>query len=390
MTILYVLTSTDSYSGSTKSFLRLLKGAMQAGVNPIVVVPDTDGIYGTLTNMGAKVIVQYEKGCTWAWARTPKQLLLYIPRQAGRMWINFRARRSLEKKLRGIDFDLVHSNSTVASLGRNIANRRRLPHLYHVREYGDKDFGLTYFPTNAVFRKHLRDIGTYTACITRDIQRHHGLEGLRSSRVIYNGILPEKVECTPVQTERNFFLYAGRIEPTKGLLKLVKAYSRYAKSVPSPLPLKVAGEAIDSTYMQTVERCVSANGIRNLVVFLGKVDDMTALYQTAKAIVIPSENEGFGRCMPEAMSCGCIAIGHDTAGTKEQFDNGLRLCGSEIGLRYNGEEQLLSALLHVHNMPEQEQNTLREKAFRCVCSLYTDKVYTDSVLEFYKNILEEK
>lgn len=390
MTVLYFLISTDPYSGSTKSFLRLLTGVMQAGVKPLIVVPDTDGIYGTLTGMGAKVIVQYEKGCTWTGAKNLKQTLLYIPRQIVRMWINWRARRSLEKKLEGIDVDLVHSNSTVASLGRYIANRRRLPHLYHVREYGDKDFGLTYFPTNAVFRKHLREKGTYTACITRDIQRHHGLEGLPSSRVIYNGILPEKAEYAPVQTVRNCFLYAGRIEPTKGLLKLVKVYCLYAKSVPSPLPMKVAGEAIDSAYMQSVERCVTTAGIGNLVVFLGKVDDMTALYQTAKAIVIPSENEGFGRCMPEAMSCGCIAVGRNTAGTQEQFDNGLRLCGTEIGLRYNNEEELLSALLRVHNMPEQEQNTLRGNAFRCVSSLYTDKVYTDSVLAFYKYILDEK
>ena len=390
MTVLYVLISTDPYSGSTKSFLRLLKGVMQVGIKPVAVVPDTDGICGTLTDMGAKVIVQYEKGCTWTGVRNQKQQLLYIPRQIGRMLVNWQARHSLEKKLKGIDINLVHSNSTITSLGRYIANRRGLPHLYHVREYGDKDFGFTYFPTNAIFRKHLRDKGCYTACITRDIQRHHGLEGLPSSRVIYNGILPENAEYTPAQTDRTFFLYAGRIEPTKGLLKLVKAYSLYAKSVTSPLPLKVAGEVIDSAYMQSVERCIAANDIGNLVVFLGKVDDMTALYKTAKAIVIPSENEGFGRCMPEAMSCGCIAIGRDTAGTKEQFDNGLRLCGTEIGLRYNDEDELISSLQRVHNMPEQEQNTLRESAFRCVSSFYTDRVYTDSVLEFYKYILEEK
>lgn len=389
MTILYVLISTDPYSGSTKSFLRLLKGVMQAGVKPVIVVPDTDGIYGTLTDTGAKVIVQYEKGCTWTGAKNMKQTFLYIPRQIGRMLVNCRARRSLEKKLAGIGIDLVHSNSTVASLGRHIADRRGLPHLYHVREYGDKDFGLTYFPTNAIFRKHLREKGTYTACITRDIQRHQGLSGLSSSRVIYNGILPEKTECAPVQTERNFFLYAGRIEPTKGLLKLVKAYSLYAKSIPSPLPLKVAGEAIDSTYMQSVERCISTSDIGNLVIFLGKIDDMASLYQTAKAIIIPSENEGFGRCMPEAMSYGCIAIGHDTAGTKEQFDNGLRLCGTEIGLRYHTQEQLTAALQRLHSMPHDEMHSLQEAAFRCVSSLYTDRAYTDSVLKFYQHILEE-
>lgn len=390
MTVLYVLISTDPYAGSTKSFLRLLTGVMHAGIKPVVVVPDTGGIYGTLTDMGAEVIVQYQKGCTWTGARNLKQLLLFIPRQIGRMLVNWQASHGIEKKLEGINIDLVHSNSTVTSLGRYIAKRRGVPHLYHVREYGDKDFGFTYFPSNSIFRKHLRDKGTYTACITRDIQRHHGLEGLSSSRVIYNGILPDKAECAPAQTERNCFLYAGRIEPTKGLLKLVKSYGRYAKSVPSPLPLKVAGEVFDSAYMQSVERFITTNGIGKLVLFLGKVDDMAVLYQTAKAIIIPSENEGFGRCMPEAMSYGCIAIGHNTAGTKEQFDNGLKQSGTEIGLRYNDEDELLSSLLCVHNMLEEELNALRENAFRCVRSLYTDRTYTDSVLEFYNYILEER
>lgn len=389
MTILYVLISTDPLAGSTKSFLILLRGVMRAGINAVVVVPDTNGIYSVLNNMGARVIVQYEKGCTWAWARTLKQTLLYIPRQAGRMVVNFIACRSLEKKLEDITIDLVHSNSTVTALGRHIARKRRIPHLYHVREYGDKDFGLTYFPTNRIFRKRLREKGTYTACITKDIQRHHGLAEWPSSRVIYNGIIQETVNASFPHTERDFFLYAGRIEPTKGLLKLVKAYCAYAKNVSSPLPLKVAGEVTDPAYMRTVENCIYANGIKEKVLFLGKVDNMSELYQGAKAIVIPSENEGFGRCMPEAMSYGCIAIGHNTAGTKEQFDNGLEMLATEIGLRYDTQEQLTAALQRLHSMPHDEMHSLQEAAFQCVSRLYTDKAYVSSVLDFYDCILKD-
>ena len=60
----------------------------------------------------------------------------------------------------------------------------------------------------------------------------------------------------------------------------------------------------------------------------------------AKAIIIPSHNEGFGRCMPEAMFNGCLCIGHDTGGTKEQMDNGTEATGEDIALRYQTEDQL--------------------------------------------------
>lgn len=386
MTILYVLISTDPLAGSTKSFMILLKGVMRAGIKAIIVVPDTNGIYNTLKDMGARVIVQYEKGCTWAWARNLKQTLLYVPRQIGRMVINSMARHSLEKKLKGITIDLVHSNNSVASLGRYIARKRGIPHLYHIREYGDKDFGLTYFPTNSIFRRHLREKGTYTACITKDIQRHQGLVNLPSSRVIYNGIIQDGSEDSLRYGERNFLLYAGRIEPTKGLLKLLTAYSRYIKSVSSPLPLKVAGEMIDAAYMHTIKTYITDNAIEEYVQFLGMVGNMPELYQTAKAIVIPSENEGFGRCMPEAMSYGCIAIGHNTAGTKEQFDNGITQCGKEIGLRYDTQEELLASLLLIHEMKEEELRSLQEIAFKCVTHLYTEKACIDSVLDFYHYI----
>lgn len=389
MTILYVLISTDPYAGSTKSFLILLKGVMQTGVKTVVVVPDTDGIYNTLLEMGTDVIVQNFKACTWTGAKTLKQTLLYIPRQLGRLVVNCFAYRNLIKQLEGKEFDIVHSNSTVTPLGRYVAENRNLPHLYHVREYGDKDFGLTYFPTNSIFRRHLREKGTYTACITKDIQRHHGLTNLSSSRVVYNGIIQEVSEDSLRYGERNFLLYAGRIEPTKGLLKLITAYCQYVKSVSSPLPLKVAGEVTDAAYMQSVRNCITGNDIEEHVQFLGKVDNMPGLYQAAKAIVIPSENEGFGRCMPEAMSCGCIAIGHNTAGTKEQFDNGLTLCGTEIGLRYDTQEELIASLLRIHNMKEAELLAFRHTAFLCVSSLYTHKANVDAVLDFYKYIQED-
>ena len=388
MTILYVLISTDPFAGSSKSFMVLLKGVLHAGIKAVVVVPDKEGIYNTIKEMGVKVIVQNYKSCTWTDAKTLKHTLFYIPRQFGRLVVNFFAYRNLTKQLAEMNFDIIHSNSTITPLGRYIAQKRGIPHLYHIREYGDKDFGLRYFPTNRIFRKHLKEKRTYSACITSDIQKHHGLADITSSRVIYNGITENTTEGFLHQTDRSYFLYAGRIEPTKGLLKLIMAYCDYAKEISSPLPLKVAGEAIDDAYMQSIKDFISNNHLDKHIIFMGRVSNIPELYIAAKAIIIPSEHEGFGRCMPEAMSYGCISIGHDTGGTKEQFDNGLKYCGMEIGLRYTTKEELVTSMLKVHKMPEKELDLIRQNAFQCVSHLYTNKTYVDSVIDFYKYILK--
>lgn len=391
MTILYTLFSTDPYAGSTKSFMILLRGVLAKGLKAIVVVPDTNGVYDTLREMGVEVIVQNDKGSTWTGAKNLKQTLLYVPRQLGRMAVNYRSCRSLEKKLAGVDFDLVHSNVSISSLGRYIAGRRDLPHLYHIREYGDKDFGLRYFPSKVSFHRRLKAKNVYSACITKDIQRYHGLSGLPSSRVIYNGIIDETAMPVFTSTNRGFLLYAGRIEPAKGLLTLVTAYKLYCDrtSRDVSLPLKVAGEVIDESYMNKIQHYIESNNLGKKIQFLGKVVDMPHLYQQAKAIVIPSECEGFGRCMPEAMAHGCLVIAHNTGGSKEQLDNGLKHTGKEIGFRYDNEKELAGELAALHTLQEQELMEMRQRAYQCVCELYSYKTYINSIIGFYNEIVSK-
>lgn len=390
MTILYILISTDPFGGATKSFLVLLQGVLKAGIKAIVVVPDTNGITSTLHTMGAEVIIIPSKGCTWTGAKTLRQTILYIPRQLGRLWVDYNACKRLYSTLKQRHIDIVHSNNTVTALGRYIATKRNIPHIYHIREYGDKDFGLRYFPSNTAFHKYLKSDNVYSICITKDIQLHHGLSQHKLSTVIYNGIIQDESRRHLVTTPRNYFLYAGRIEPTKGLLKLIIAYKAYVDSITTALPLKVVGEVFDYTYMNKIEKYIRINNLQSLISFLGKQSDMPRYYEGAKAIIIPSEHEGFGRCMPEAMSHGCIVIGHNTGGTKEQFENGYSETGQDIGFPYNTQEELTKCLITVHKSEEQNLEKIRKNAYDTVCRLYSFNNNIQSTLDLYKTITNKK
>jgi len=93
--------------------------------------------------------------------------------------------------------------------------------------------------------------------------------------------------------------------------------------------------------------------------------------------------------MPEAMYNKTLVIAHNTAGTKEQLDNGVKLTGNEIALRYNTETELTQHLLTVSSVPLEQYSQMIERAYTTVSKLYTTEQNAQQVMQFYKDILRQ-
>jgi len=388
MKVAYVLNSTDPLGGATKAFMSYLRQIMPLGVTPLVVVPDHKGIYQDLTEAGIITHVLNYRPQTYPKWNTVKNLILFFPRTIARIIANRYAAHKLVTILCNFHANLVHTNVSVINIGFIAAMKMGIPHLYHIREYGDKDFGLHYLPCKRVFLKQLSADKSYSVCITKDIQKHHHQDRNARSQVIYDSIR-EQVHQLSHSSLGTYFLYAGRIQYTKGLDILLRAYHTYLQSSSSKLHLYVAGDKAEQKYYQSMVDFTVRNNIQPYVHFLGGRSDIEALMQQAKALIIPSRYEGFGLCMPEAMFCGCLVIGHNTAGTKEQLDNGRELEGNEIALRFENEEQLANILLHTDSMTQEDIETYTTRAFHVVNQLYTTEVCAKKLYQYYKDIANE-
>lgn len=385
MNVAYILNSTLPSGGATKSFMTMLKGLMAKGINPFVIVPDKHGIYQELVSMQIPIYVVTFRMQTFPDAKSVADYLLWPLRLSARIIANKRATMKIKKILSDKAIDIIHSNVSLLTVGYQAAKQLHKPHVFHIREYVDKDFHMHYIPTNGHLEKLLQSDSTYSICITKDIQRHHGLESSPRSRVIYNGIKPREKKIPSVQ-KKKYLLFAGRIEPAKGVSELLESYAHYIRMVEEPLPLYLAGAATQSQYVAELKRFTEQQGISHLVTFLGDRKDIEGLMQEATAIVIPSRFEAFGRCMAEAMFNGCLVIGKNTGGTKEQMDNGLSIEGKEIALRYETTESLSRLLAEItSNTNAYRDYTLR--AFHTVNQLYSTEANIQQVLDFYKNIL---
>lgn len=103
-----------------------------------------------------------------------------------------------------------------------------------------------------------------------------------------------------------YVLYVGSNKPHKNLVRLIRAYSRVPMR--GKVPLVVAGHW-DPSHGEA-RHCAASLGIEDSVRWLGPVAqaDLPALYSTASVFVFPSEYEGFGLPVLEAMACGTPTI----------------------------------------------------------------------------------
>ena len=392
MNILYILSGTTLQGGATKSFLTMLEAARNAGHNVAVVAPDNKEVTPFLRESGVNVEVIPYRFAAWPLLVSTKDKLMFLPRLVRDFFLNRKARRRITDFARRFKADLIHDNTSVTDGGQFAASHLGIPHVTHIREYGDKDFNLHIFN----IRKRLNAPANHNVAITRDIARYRRIDGSANCDVIYNGIID--TDSIHISSDKQpFFLYAGRIQEGKGIADLIEAYIAYSSSVSNPLPLKVAGGCASPALMDSLTVRIKDAGADRKVEFLGALSDVAPLMSKAAAVIIPSLFEGFGRVMPEAMASGALCVGRDTGGTHEQFENGLLLKKREIGLRFSTTTELTKILAEIDARykagdafsDDSEYSRMILDAADTVKTLYTKEVYGKKILNLYERISEK-
>jgi glycosyltransferase involved in cell wall biosynthesis len=107
--------------------------------------------------------------------------------------------------------------------------------------------------------------------------------------------------CARLDIAGRYVLYVGTDKPHKNLRRLLEAWARLQ---PTGLPLVLAG--FRNHGYPKLRRLVEELALDGVVRFLGPVaeEDLPALYSGALVFAFPSEYEGFGLPVLEAMACG--------------------------------------------------------------------------------------
>lgn len=139
---------------------------------------------------------------------------------------------------------------------------------------------------------------------------------------LLNGLSPSSFLAQQKLEKGRYFLHIGTFEKRKNLPLLVRAYSDLLAKSGSDKKLVLAGGPGQSKVMNdkpVVEELVQNLGLGEKVVLPGYLEDgeVRALYEGAFSYVFPSENEGFGIPILEAMGFGLPVIHSDQAALME-------------------------------------------------------------------------
>lgn len=380
MRVIFIMHSVNLYAGSTKVFMSLLDGLLTYDVKPLVILPQKNELMNILLSKGVSVVVLDYRMNIYPPRRYWKDYIMFLPRLSGRIYLNYIATKKICEIARRFRPDIIHTNVSVVDVGYKVAKQLHLPHLWHIREYADK-IGMHHYPCLCAFLGRLRQ-HSFAICITKDIQKHFKLKE-SNSRVIYDGVLSEKYIRFDRAKEK-YFLFAGRLEPIKGIEELLIAFAEFCKLRPdSGFKLKIAGDTTDVCYRNHLINELRRMQVEDKVEFLGMRKDVFDLMSKTYMMIVPSRSEGFGFVTAEAQFNGALVLGRDTDGTKEQFDNGLRLTGEDIALRYTTHQELIHAMCDVVDKGIEYYFSMIERSQKVVRELYSKEHSVRQIYDFY-------
>lgn len=374
MRVLYI--SNDSgISGSTIALQNIILCLRSKGVEPFVVCRDD----GELTQwLQTEQIPYCVFSYNWNYQPSKKTIRDKIA-FAWRIYKYYREEKNainqLIKYCKVFTPDIIHTNNGIIHFGFKTAKRLGIKHVWHLREYQNLDFGMTPIPSMNSYKKMLQS--SFCISITEGVRNHFNLSKERC-RVIYDAVLPMNSQRYSSKKE-DYYLFVGRIEPSKGIEELIRAYHLYVRNG-GRTQLLLAGVGKDE-YVVSINHMIDCFKLTSFVRFLGFRKDCYDLMYKAKALVVPSRFEGFGFITVEAIMNGCIVFGHNTAGTAEIAS----VCRNMVVL-FDNIEQLASLLMSDILI----EDSVVEADQRISNQMFTNEISAQAVYDYYLTISNVK
>lgn len=286
--------------------------------------------------------------------------------------------------LRNVEFDLIHSNSSVIDMGAYLAMWRGVPHVWHLREFGYEDFCMS-----SVFGKRY-ERWIYGKCdmaiaISKAIgQKFKPLFGDRL-RMVYNGIAPKDESLTAPHTDAvPTFCIVGRLEPNKNQMEVLEACRLLKHEGQRPFRLLVIGAGGNTAYTEQLKKYVVDNGLGDNVTFMGYRNDVPMVLSRCDVGLTASTNEAFGRITVEYMMQNLAVIASDTGANPEIVSDG------ETGLLYrSGDARQLADKMRLLLEDRDMLLRLAANGQRQAMERFSSVRNSDSIYRLYTTLVKE-
>lgn len=371
LNILFISHDSVPY-GAPKSMLNIING-LKSDINFTILIPYKGSIQGELDEKGFNYYISRYHWDVYD-LNSVKDYFLF-PYRLLRLFVCFFNTIFLIIKLhKHIQFDAIHSNSGVIRVGFFAAKFLRIPHIWHIREFQTKDYNLNILFGTSYLKKIFRK-SDITICVSESVKKHFELT---NGIVIYNGVASIS-DSEILFDKEDYFIFAGSLLPEKGIYELLKAFVEFSK-INLTINLMICGTG-NKENINRIERVINQAGLKDRIYLLGYRNDVTELLKKAKACIVASHYEAFGRITAEAMFVGCPVIGKASEGTLEIIKD------ESFGLLFNTEDELKNAMIYITDTANKEKISMMINfSKRKANLLFTQEELCKNILNIYDNL----
>lgn len=322
MRILFVNHSPD-VSGAERSLLETALGLIEAGHAVAIACPR--GRLARLAEDRSVSVLDLE--AFELSFRRDSRMLLKASLSLGRGVIGLR------RSVRAWKPDIVHANSVRAGLMAGPALMGiSTPLIVHVRDRLPASAAGRLAGSAASLRASAvlaNSAFTAAALPARAQARLHVIDNPVDVDRFRPGDAPS--EASPGGDDGPVLAVVGQITPWKRQHLAIETLARLVPTHPRAR-LVIAGDAVftssstrldNTAYRDSLHALASALSVHDRVTFLGTTESVEEVMAAADVVLVPSENEPFGRVIVEAMLCGTPVVASMSGGPQELINDGV-------------------------------------------------------------------
>ena len=372
----YSITNSD---GATLSMYNIIDEMLRRRIEVAVVLANTRNLENKIAEGKIKFIVAPLYGMRMDLNRkTPMTQMKFFVKSI----CNSIHKRKIEKVLKSENIDIIHINGLDSGIGAEIAQKLKIPYVWHIRQFMEADLGKKLFRERSIYRLVSR--ASSVIAISKDVQtKFEPLLG-RKMDLVYNGVPVEKYKLEDMprfETPITRILLAGRISIQKGQMDAIKAVELLIQRGIDNVLLTLVGQGETKEYLEYVKSYVKKHGLEQRVCILEHLDDLRELRRQCDIGLTCSKKEAFGRVTVENMLAKMLVIGANTGGTMEIINDGYNGLLYEEGSPESLAERIEYVMLHKDNVQQ-----MIEQGFACAIEDYSTNRVVMQILTLYKSI----
>ena len=215
------------------------------------------------------------------------------------------------------NYDIVCSNSTAVDVGARAAKFAKVPHIYYVREFMERDYGIEY--RNKKRMKSLLENSECIIFISKSVEQYYTAKyKLKNTFQFYNGFIIEEyyIQHDILNEEKLSLIQAGNYQDGKGTINTIQMLHLLNNSGFTEWKMEFVGRGTED-YIRKMHALISKYKLESQITISGFFVNMKEKLSGKDILIMNSKSEGFGRVTVEGMLTGCLVIGRNSGGTAE-------------------------------------------------------------------------